>query len=99
MEGVKALFFDVFGTVVDWRTGVAREARATLEPHLGLLGRSRPFLASLLGRLAGLGGRRELGRRCRGFGQERQGGGRQLLAEKDEEEALEREDQARHRGI
>ena len=32
MEGVKALFFDVFGTVVDWRTGVAREARATLEP-------------------------------------------------------------------
>ena len=32
MDGVKALFFDVFGTVVDWRTGVAREARATLEP-------------------------------------------------------------------
>ena len=24
---VRALFFDVFGTVVDWRTGVAREVR------------------------------------------------------------------------
>jgi 2-haloacid dehalogenase len=29
---VKALFFDVFGTLVDWRTGVAREAKALLEP-------------------------------------------------------------------
>jgi 2-haloacid dehalogenase len=29
---VKALFFDVFGTLVDWRTSVAREARAILEP-------------------------------------------------------------------
>ena len=29
---VKALFFDVFGTVVDWRTGVAREAEALLGP-------------------------------------------------------------------
>src|SRR5579875_3504493 len=26
LEGVKALLFDVFGTVVDWRSGVAREA-------------------------------------------------------------------------
>lgn len=26
MNGVKALVFDVFGTVVDWRAGVAREA-------------------------------------------------------------------------
>jgi 2-haloacid dehalogenase len=26
----KALFFDVFGTLVDWRSGVAREARAVL---------------------------------------------------------------------
>ncbi|MGZ5064088.1 MAG: haloacid dehalogenase type II, partial [Usitatibacter sp.] len=25
-------FFDVFGTLVDWRTGVAREARSILEP-------------------------------------------------------------------
>jgi 2-haloacid dehalogenase len=29
---VRALFFDVFGTVVDWRTGVAREAKRVLEP-------------------------------------------------------------------
>ncbi len=32
MDDVKALFFDVFGTLVDWRTGVAREARTILEP-------------------------------------------------------------------
>lgn len=32
MNGVRALFFDVFGTVVDWRTGVAREGKAILEP-------------------------------------------------------------------
>ena len=31
-NGVKALVFDVFGTLVDWRTGVARESRAVLEP-------------------------------------------------------------------
>jgi len=29
---VKALFFDVFGTLVDWRTSIAREACALLEP-------------------------------------------------------------------
>lgn len=29
---VKALFFDIFGTVVDWRSGVAREARTILSP-------------------------------------------------------------------
>jgi len=29
---VQALFFDVFGTVVDWRGGVAREAEKTLKP-------------------------------------------------------------------
>jgi 2-haloacid dehalogenase len=28
----KALFFDVFGTMVDWRTSIAREARAILDP-------------------------------------------------------------------
>ena len=28
----KALFFDVFGTLVDWRAGVAREAKAALAP-------------------------------------------------------------------
>jgi 2-haloacid dehalogenase len=32
---VKALIFDVFGTLVDWRTSVAREAQAALAP-LGL---------------------------------------------------------------
>jgi 2-haloacid dehalogenase len=32
MPDVKALFFDVFGTLVDWRTSVAREAQALLEP-------------------------------------------------------------------
>jgi 2-haloacid dehalogenase len=31
-NGVKALFFDVFGTLVDWRSGVAREAEAVLAP-------------------------------------------------------------------
>lgn len=30
---IKALFFDVFGTLVDWRTSVAREAQALLEPR------------------------------------------------------------------
>jgi 2-haloacid dehalogenase len=32
MEEVKALFFDVFGTLVDWRGSIAREARAILAP-------------------------------------------------------------------
>jgi len=30
--GVKALIYDVFGTLVDWRTGVARESKTILEP-------------------------------------------------------------------
>jgi 2-haloacid dehalogenase len=30
---VKALFFDVFGTLVDWRTSVAREAERILNPQ------------------------------------------------------------------
>src|SRR6202047_3880857 len=30
---IRALFFDVFGTLVDWRTSIAREARALLEPR------------------------------------------------------------------
>ena len=30
---VKALFFDVFGTLVDFRTSIAREAEAILKPH------------------------------------------------------------------
>ena len=29
----KALFFDVFGTLVDWRTSIAREAQAILKPR------------------------------------------------------------------
>jgi len=29
---VKALFFDVFGTLVDWHTSIAREAEAMLKP-------------------------------------------------------------------
>ena len=32
-SAVKALFFDVFGTLVDWRTSVAREAEAILKPR------------------------------------------------------------------
>ncbi|PJJ64994.1 haloacid dehalogenase type II [Compostimonas suwonensis] len=32
LPAVKALTFDVFGTVVDWRTSIARELRAALEP-------------------------------------------------------------------
>lgn len=31
-NNVKALFFDVFGTLVDWRSSVAREAEAILKP-------------------------------------------------------------------
>src|SRR5215468_849977 len=38
---VKALFFDVFGTLVDWRTSVAREAKTVLEP----LGHKTDWLA------------------------------------------------------
>ena len=30
---VKALFFDVFGTLVDWRTSIAREAEKILRPQ------------------------------------------------------------------
>jgi 2-haloacid dehalogenase len=37
----RALFFDVFGTLVDWRSGVAREASRLLEP----LGYSIDWLA------------------------------------------------------
>jgi 2-haloacid dehalogenase len=37
----RALFFDVFGTLVDWRSGIAREAERVLEP----LGFSLDWLA------------------------------------------------------
>jgi 2-haloacid dehalogenase len=32
MQTVKALIFDVFGTLVDWRTSIARETRQALQP-------------------------------------------------------------------
>jgi 2-haloacid dehalogenase len=32
-DDVKALFFDVFGTLVDWRSGVAAAAQALLKPQ------------------------------------------------------------------
>lgn len=32
LEGVKALVFDVFGTCVDWRSGVARDAERIVKP-------------------------------------------------------------------
>src|SRR5438477_13012902 len=32
MEHIKALFFDVFGTLVDWRSSIARETRTILAP-------------------------------------------------------------------
>jgi hypothetical protein len=32
MPDIKALVFDTFGTVVDWRNGVAREAERILKP-------------------------------------------------------------------
>ncbi|TIX36118.1 MAG: haloacid dehalogenase type II, partial [Mesorhizobium sp.] len=33
LDGVRALVFDVFGTVVDWRSGVAREAEPFLKRY------------------------------------------------------------------
>jgi len=41
LSGVRALFFDVFGTLVDWRTSIAREA----EKILGNLGYSLDWTA------------------------------------------------------
>jgi 2-haloacid dehalogenase len=41
MAAPKACFFDVFGTLVDWRTSIAREAQAILGP----LGHSLDWLA------------------------------------------------------
>ena len=37
LDDVQALVFDVFGTLVDWRTGVAREARVALAIHAPML--------------------------------------------------------------
>jgi len=33
MDGIKALLFDVFGTLVDWRGSIAREAQTILGPR------------------------------------------------------------------
>jgi 2-haloacid dehalogenase len=33
LSSIKALFFDVFGTVVDWRTSIARESELILKPR------------------------------------------------------------------
>ena len=33
LDGVRALVFDTFGTVVDWYSGLAREARPFLARH------------------------------------------------------------------
>jgi len=41
MQPPKALFFDVFGTLVDWRSSIAREAQAILSP----LGHDMDWLA------------------------------------------------------
>jgi 2-haloacid dehalogenase len=41
MQSPKAMFFDVFGTLVDWRTSIARETEAVLKP----LGHSLDWLA------------------------------------------------------
>jgi len=41
MQAPKALFFDVFGTLVDWRSSIAREAEAMLRP----LGHTLDWLA------------------------------------------------------
>ena len=43
MLTIRACFFDVFGTLVDWRSGVAREARRILEP----LGGAEPAVSKL----------------------------------------------------
>lgn len=32
MNSVRALFFDVFGTLIDWRSGIARESEKVLAP-------------------------------------------------------------------
>ncbi len=40
-QGIKALFFDVFGTLMDWRNNIARDAAAILAP----LGHQADWLA------------------------------------------------------
>jgi len=47
---VKALIFDVFGTVVDWRTSVARESEAVLKPQLANVAPDRGLELEILDR-------------------------------------------------
>ena len=49
LEGVQAFIFDVFGTVVDWRTGVIQELQAKLgavAPNEGTRLRALPSSSS-----------------------------------------------------
>ena len=41
MEQVRALLFDVFGTVVDWRSGVIRDVTALAGQHGSILAAAR----------------------------------------------------------
>ena len=51
---VRALFFDVFGTLVDWRAGVARDVEALLRPLGELTLTTYPLVG--LSQLAGIDG-------------------------------------------
>jgi 2-haloacid dehalogenase len=50
LDGVKALVFDVFGTVVDWRSGIIREAGPFLGRHSGSAGDAEAFAVAWRGR-------------------------------------------------
>ncbi len=52
LAGVRALVFDVFGTVVDWRSGVAREAGPFLQRHGGDPARADALADAWRGRYA-----------------------------------------------
>ena len=50
LDGVKALVFDVFGTVVDWRGGIIRDAGPFLARHGGSAGDAEAFAIAWRGR-------------------------------------------------
>jgi len=50
LDGVKALVFDVFGTVVDWRAGVIRDAGPFLSSHGGMAEQAEQFADAWRGR-------------------------------------------------
>lgn len=50
LDGVKALVFDVFGTVVDWRSGIIRDAGPFLARHGGSAGDAAAFADAWRGR-------------------------------------------------